>query len=35
MTYAQLHRAWPWLTLLLAAVLAACNGPGSTAPGGY
>lgn len=31
---AQLYRAWPWLILLTAILLAACN-PGSTGPGGY
>jgi len=32
---AQLYRAWPWLSLLAAIVLAACNnsGGGNTGPG--
>jgi hypothetical protein len=35
---AQLYRLWPWLTLLMAVVLAACDGGsngGNGAPGGY
>ena len=39
MIRAQLYRAMPWLSLLLALVLAACNGGdnggGNAAPGGY
>jgi len=35
MIQAQLYRAWPWLVLLLAVVLAACDGGGNAAPGGY
>jgi predicted small secreted protein len=32
---AQLYRAWPWLSLLAAVVLAACNNGsgGNTGPG--
>lgn len=32
---AQLYRVWPWLTLLIAILVAACDGGGNAAPGGY
>ncbi len=34
MIRAQLYRAWPWLSLLVAIVLAACNNSnGGSGPG--
>jgi predicted small secreted protein len=29
----KLYRAWPWLSLLAAIVLAACNNNGGSGPG--